>query len=77
MLAYYLIDGTEVTREQIEQGFAAGRARIVHGRGNHCTTTGLTLDGRDIDTRGQCHSMWEETWTRIPTDLGDALLAAR
>lgn len=73
---YCLIDGTIVTREQIETAYAAGTARLVHGRGDHCTTTGLLLDGREIDTRGQCYAMSEETWTRRPEHLGQALLAA-
>lgn len=74
---YYLIDGTPVTRQQIEAAFTEGTARLVHGRGDHCTTTGLLLDGRDVDTRGKCYSAWEETWTRVPDHLGLALLAAR
>lgn len=73
---YYLIDGTRVTREQIQSAYEAGTARLVHGHGDHCTTTGLQLDGRDIDTRGQCRRMAEETWTRVPEHLGAALLAA-
>lgn len=74
---YNLNDGTEVTKDQIQSALDAGKARIVHNRGDHSTSSALMIDGRDIDTRGQCHSVWEEVWTREPKDLAEALRAAQ
>lgn len=74
---YALNDGTEVTAEQIKEAVELGKARIIHNRGNGSTTSALMLDGKDIDTRGQCHSVWEEVWTRVPTDFAQALRAAQ
>lgn len=73
---YILTNGTEVTAAQVKAAFEAGQAVIVHGRGNGGSTTGLALDGQHLDTRGQCHSMWEETWTRSPANAHEALQAA-
>lgn len=74
---YVLIDGTEVTKDDITAAFATGRAVLIHGRGEGRTTTGLMLDGVQRDTRGECYSAWEETWTRSPSSLREALNAAR
>lgn len=76
MAYYYLNDGTEVTADQIKDAFEQGKARLIHGRGNNKTTTGLMLDGADFDTRGQCYSMWEEAWTKKPESLQESLSAA-
>jgi len=73
---YLLNDGTEVTPKQITEAFATGKARIIYGRGENRTTTGLLLDGVDRDTRGQCYSMWEEVWTDIPKSENEALKIA-
>lgn len=73
---YILNDGTEVTTDQIKTAFASGNARLVHSNGNHHTATGLMLDGVEIDTRGQCHSVWDEVWTRVPASAHEALQAA-
>lgn len=73
---YVLIDGTEVSADQIKAAFAEGKAVLVHGRGEMHSTTGLMLDGQHFDTRGQCYSMWDETWTRQPESIADALKAA-
>jgi hypothetical protein len=74
---YILIDGTVVTRAQIEAAFVAGKARLVHGRRDNGTSTGLSLDGKDIDTRGECYNMWEEVWTGRPKSISQALSAAQ
>lgn len=74
---YYLQDGTEVTADQIKAAFSAGQAVLVHGRRDNGTSTALMLDGQHRDTRGQCHSMWDEVWTRTPQTAHLALAAAR
>ena len=76
MEMYILRDGQEVAKGQIEQAFAAGNAVLIHGHGDGKTVTGLMLDGRGIDTRNECHSMWDEVWTTNPRTLRDCLLAA-
>lgn len=74
---YQDIDGNPVSADSIRQAITEGRARIVHQRAlNHTATNGLILDGRDWDTRGQCYSMSEETWTRMPISAKEALNAA-
>ena len=75
-MSYYTGNGDEVTLQQIRDAFAAGKARIVYGRGDGKTTQSLTFDGIDGDTRGECYSMWEETWTAIPKSVPDACRAA-
>jgi hypothetical protein len=74
---YYLIDGTEVTAEQIRQAYNAGNAVLVHGNRDNGTSTSLALDGVHCDTRDDCHSVWDEVWTAAPKTLNDALHAAR
>lgn len=71
-----LIDGTEVTKDQINAAFAEGRAVLVHGRAENHTATGLMLDGKHFDTRGQCFSMWEEQWTAKPETIQQCFVAA-
>lgn len=73
---YLLIDGSEVTQEQIKLAFESGNAVLVHGRADGKTTTGLKLDGEHFDTRGECYSAWEETWTREPKTIQDCYRAA-
>ena len=73
---YILNDGMTVTEEQIKPAFDHGNAVIRHGHGDNCTSTGLLLDGKHFDTRNECHSMWEEMWTRTPSTLKEALDAA-
>ena len=74
---YVLNDGTEVTRDEIEAAYNAGLAMLVHGNGDGHTTTGLMLDGEEIDTRDECYSMWDEVWTRPAPSLQAALRAAK
>lgn len=76
MTEYTLHDGSDVTRQEIEKAFKEGRAVIIHGRAEGKTTSSLMLDGEHWDTRGECYSMWEETWTREPKSLMEALRAA-
>jgi hypothetical protein len=73
---YILRDGTEVTADQIKQAFANGKAVLVHGRAENHTSTDLMLNGEHFDNRGQCYSMWEETWTAAPQSLQQCLQAA-
>jgi len=78
---YYTRDGEIVTREQIKQAFEAGKARLIQGyrdasQGGSCVSTSLLLDGKDFDTRGDCESVWEESWTRKPETLRDCLEGA-
>ena len=51
---------------------------IVHGwRGDGQISTGLRIDGLQVDSRGECYSAWEETWTVAPKTLRQALDAAK
>lgn len=75
-MIYVLQNGDEVTAEQIKMAFAEGKAVLVHSNRENHTSTGLMLDGKHIDTRGQCYSMWDEVWTRTPETVEDALEAA-
>lgn len=75
-MSYALMDGTEVTAQQIREAYDAGKAVLVHGRRDGGSSTALKLDGEHIDTRGQCYSVWEEVWTRTPQTLREALDAA-
>ncbi len=75
-MSYYLQDGAEVTAEQIKAAFADGRAVLVHNNRENHSSTGLMLDGKHMDTRGQCYSVWDEVWTRTPETIQQALNAA-
>lgn len=74
---YLLKDGTEVTKDQIKTAFAEGTARLVHCRADGGTSTGLLLNGEDVDTRDDCYSVWDEVWTTTPRCLWQALNVAR
>lgn len=73
---YLQFDGEPITADQIRQAYTDGMARIVHSRGDGRTTSGLLLDGRDWDTRDNCVCMSDESWTRKPTSLKEAMQAA-
>lgn len=73
---YTLIDGTPVTVLQILDAFENGQAVLVHGRGNWCITTALQINGQHHDTRGECYSSYEESWTDMPESLRECLDAA-
>lgn len=75
-IMYRLRDGTEVTRNQIAEAITAGDARIVYYHESDRTGVSLMLDGKGYDTRGECDSVWEETWTAMPDNLEAALIAA-
>lgn len=75
---YVLNDGTEVSKGQIKAAFNAGQAVIVHGwRGDGQISASLRIDGLQVDSRGECYSAWEETWTLAPKTLRQALDAAK
>jgi hypothetical protein len=65
-----------VSQEDIEIAFEAGFCRLVCGRGENRTSTYISLTGEDWDTRGQCFSMWEESWTVEPKSLTQVLFIA-
>jgi len=69
-----LKDGTEVSWEQVIAAFNAGTAVVAHQRAENHTASGLMLDGVLLDTRGQCHSMWEEVWTAKAKSLQQCFL---
>lgn len=73
---YILHDGSEATRDQIAAAFETGKAVIIHARADHRTVSSLSLDGQQWDTRGQCASMWDESWTETPGSLKQALFVA-
>ena len=68
---YYLRDGTDVTKDEIEDAFNAGQAVLCYGRGEGLTTTSLMLDGQHYDTRGQCFNAWDEAWTQTTDDINE------
>lgn len=73
---HILYNGDSTTVAAVKAAFEAGQCVLVHGRADNHTSTGLMLDGRHFDTRGQCYSMWDEAWTTAPADLRAALFAA-
>ena len=76
-MTYYLQDGTEVTKNDIEKAFKNGDAILIHARRlDGTTSSALMLNGVEFDTRNECYSMWEEVWTRKPKSLTEALRAA-
>ena len=70
---YVLKDGTPTSYEQIKAAFEQGRAVLVHGRAENHTQTGLMIGIEPHDTRGQCQSMWDESWTTAPDSLRNAI----
>lgn len=73
-MAYYISNGDAVTLDQIKRAFESRQAVLVHGRKqNSGTSTCLSLDGVERDTRGECYSMSEEVWTTRPKTLGECL----
>ena len=72
---YYLHDGSEVTIEEVKQAHANGMTRLMHSHGDGQTETALSIAGQDIDTRGECYSMWEEVWTTVPETIEDCVEA--
>ena len=66
---YLLKNGAEVSKDQISAAFTAGTAVLAHHNAEGHTDTGLMLDGREYDTRGECYSVWDECWTTKPKSL--------
>jgi hypothetical protein len=52
------LDGQFIPRDQL----AGETIYPVYGRGDHATVF-TSYSRAERDTRGQCYSMWEETWT--------------
>ncbi|MEP6587150.1 MAG: hypothetical protein ABJA84_00130 [Polaromonas sp.] len=76
-MMYLTRTGDEITKEQIQSAFAAGHAVLCHSNGEGRTVTGLALDGVEYDTRGECYSVWDETWTTAPKSLAQCYAVAR
>lgn len=75
---YYTITGDEITLDQIREAFAADKALLVHGyKIDGGISTGLSLDGEERDTRGECYSAWDEVWTERPRGIAQLVAAAR
>ncbi|QFY43512.1 hypothetical protein F6R98_13520 [Candidatus Methylospira mobilis] len=73
---YKLKDGTVVTANDIKAAFLAGKAVIVHSNREGDSKQGLLLHGYHFDTRGKCDYALDETWTKIPQTLDEALAIA-
>lgn len=73
---YLLNDGTEVTAEQITAATKEGGAVLVYSRGEGHTATGLMLDGKHWDNRGENYSAWDDSWTATPENTRAALKEA-
>lgn len=73
----------EYTTEQIKKAIAEKRAVITwsHGNWENCgnleiyKTPEEAAAHAEIDTRGKCYSMADETWAEIATDYKRALKA--
>ena len=74
---YILNNGVETTAEEITAAHKNGMTRLVHSHGDGKTLTSISIDGVDIDTRRECHSVWDEVWTTIPKSLNEAIKYAR
>ena len=77
IMTHYLKDGAEVSEAQVKQAFANGLAVLVHHHIDGGINTGLMLDGKHFDTRGECYSMWDESWTTVPKTVQEALESAQ
>lgn len=76
-MPYILQNGDEATKEQIQAAFSAGHAVIVHNHGDNHTKSGLMIDGKHMDTRGECYSVWDEVWTSRPQSIQECYQVAR
>ncbi len=83
-IEYYTADGEQVRKAEIRNAVEGRRAVLVWSHGNWVNTGSLyiyqTSDEAEIaylkmETKGQCYSMWDETWTEYPT-IAQALKAA-
>jgi hypothetical protein len=81
----YDLQGNELSITAIAQAVNEDLAVIHYWHGNGRTVAGLHIYSSEdearamaaADTRGQCHSMWEEGWGEMAADVGRALLAAQ
>ena len=83
-IEYYTADGEQVSKAEIRKAVDEHRAVLVWSHGNWVNTASLhiyeTSDEAEIaytkiETKGQCYSMADETWTEYPT-ITQALKAA-
>ncbi len=83
-IEYCTADGNQVRKAEIRKAVEEQRAVLVWSHGNWVNTASLyiyeTSDDAEIayakmETRGQCYSMADETWTEYPT-IAQALKAA-
>ena len=80
----YLVDGTEVSKDEIRRAVAEHRAVICWSHGNwvNLGTLSIYADAEtaameaERDTRGQCWSMADEVWSEMVTSVGQATRAA-
>jgi len=85
MKNYYDHRGEELTEEVIRKAVAAGLAVISRSHGDWRTMASLIIceDKEEAerqasrDTRGECYSMWEESWCDYPKNAREALDVAR
>lgn len=77
---YHTLDGKEFSKDEVKAAYKAGKLLLVHQ---------YTLDGdissnvivvedaakNGYDNRGQNWSAWEDTWTREPKNVSEALKA--
>ena len=83
-IEYYTADGEQVSKAEIRKAVDEHRAVLVWSRGNWVNTASLYIYGTSdeaeiaytkMETKGQCYSMADETWTEYPT-ITQALKAA-
>ena len=83
-IEYYTADGEQVSKAEIRKAVDEHRAVLVWSHGNGFNSASLyiyeTSDDAKIaydkmETKGQCYSMSDETWTEYPT-ITQALKAA-
>ena len=82
---YYTADGQEWTRQEIITAVSERRAVLLQSHGNWCTLESLMIyedaevaeETAEIDTRGECYSVWDECWGELVTSARRALSVAR
>jgi hypothetical protein len=83
-IQYYDNEGKEITKVDIRKAVSEGRAILVWSHGNWVNQASLAIyadsDEANLaydkfETRGQCYSMADETWTEWPT-VAEAIKAA-
>jgi hypothetical protein len=75
-LEYYTADGNQVSKANILKAVSEHRAALVWAHGNWINIASLYIYETPeeagiayakMETKGQCYSMAEETWTEWPT----------